>query len=90
MAARINKRQTAQCRQAIKITQIINRLQNHIEGKVDMVPSQVTAAKVLLAKALPDLSVTEMDVYQREERTPEEMRARLIELLGSANVDPMH
>lgn len=39
---------------------IANRLTRHVLGKVEMTPSQVTAALGLLKKTLPDLSATEI------------------------------
>lgn len=47
-------------RERIKTSMIINRLVDHILGKVDMVPSQVTAALGLLKKTMPDLQSTEI------------------------------
>ncbi len=46
----------AEARSKIRTTQIVNRLQDHIDGKIEMVPSQVTAALGLLKKAIPDLA----------------------------------
>ena len=46
----------AEAREKIRTTQIINRLQDHIDGKVELVPSQVTAALGLLKKRIPDLA----------------------------------
>ena len=40
----------------IKTSMIINRLSDHINGKVELNPSQVTAALGLLKKTAPDLS----------------------------------
>lgn len=34
---------------------IINRLQNHVAGKIDLAPTQVSSAKLLLDKVLPNL-----------------------------------
>jgi hypothetical protein len=34
---------------------IINRLESHVEGAIELSPSQVTAALGLLKKTLPDL-----------------------------------
>lgn len=36
----------------IQASQLINRLQNHIDGKIEMTPTQVDAAKFLLNKRL--------------------------------------
>lgn len=42
-------------RSKIQIAQLLNRLQKHAMGEVDMTQTQVTAAFGLLKKALPDL-----------------------------------
>jgi hypothetical protein len=55
-ATKRNAMNIAEAREKIRTTQIINRLQGHIDGKVNMVPSQVTAALGLLKKAIPDLA----------------------------------
>jgi hypothetical protein len=46
-------------RAKIKTSQLINRLSDHVLGKVDMKPTQVTAALGLLKKTIPDLSAAE-------------------------------
>jgi len=49
-------------RNKIKVTHIIKRMQDHIDHDGDlMTSSQVTAAKALLNKVLPDLKSTEID-----------------------------
>lgn len=60
MATRLNTRQAQSVREHIQTTQIVKRLQNHIDGEVDLKPSQVTAALGLLRKTIPDLARTEM------------------------------
>jgi hypothetical protein len=45
-----------EARKKIQTTQLINRLQNHAVGKVEMTPTQVSAASILLKKSLPDLA----------------------------------
>jgi hypothetical protein len=47
-------------REKIKAAMVINKLQDHVEGKIEMTPTQITAAKILLAKVLPDLKQTEL------------------------------
>lgn len=42
-------------RTRIKLTMIINKLHDHIEGKIDMSATQMRAAEILLRKTLPDL-----------------------------------
>jgi hypothetical protein len=46
-------------RDRIQTTKLVDRLTDHVLGKVEMQPTQVTAALGLLKKALPDLSATE-------------------------------
>lgn len=60
MAARKRKYQTDSTRKKIQASQLINRLQDFIDGKVEMNPAQVRAAEILLKKTLPDLSSMEM------------------------------
>lgn len=57
---RLNPRHQDMVRAKIQASVIINRLQKHIAGKVDMSASQVTAARILLDKTLPNLQATEL------------------------------
>ena len=59
MAARKDSRLKTQHREAIKTRMILNRLTDHVDDKVEMSTTQVTAALGLLRKALPDLKATE-------------------------------
>lgn len=47
-------------RDRIKNSQIAERLVKHALGEVEMTPSQVQAAQVLLRKVMPDLAATEL------------------------------
>jgi len=61
MAARIRKLiHDDETRARIKTSQLVNRLQNYIDGKVQLEPAQVNAVAILLRKTLPDLSTTEL------------------------------
>jgi hypothetical protein len=56
MAARTRKlRLTDEWRQKIRVSAIVNRLQSHVSGKVDMSATQIAAARILLSKSVPDL-----------------------------------
>jgi len=46
-------------RERIRIGVLINRLSNHVLGKIEMTPTQIRAAEILLKKKLPDLSAVE-------------------------------
>ncbi len=53
-----------EAREKIRTTQLINRLQNHALGEVEMTATQVKATETLLRKTLPDLSATEHDATE--------------------------
>lgn len=60
MATRLRTMHQDDVRAKIQTSQIINRLTDHIDGKVELSASQVTAAMGLLKKTLPDLSSVEL------------------------------
>jgi len=63
MAARTHRiRHDENTRLKIQAAQLINRLQDHATGKVDLTSTQVRAIEVLLRKTLPDLSDVRMEV----------------------------
>jgi hypothetical protein len=49
-------------RKKIQCTQLINRLMGHIDGKLQLAPTQIRAIEVLLNKSLPNLSDVRMDM----------------------------
>ncbi len=55
MAARLNPAHDERTRAKIQTSQLINRLMSHANGEVEMSPTQVRAAEILLKKTLPDL-----------------------------------
>jgi hypothetical protein len=57
---RYTKFQTEACRAKIRTSVIISRLQRHIAGKLDMSPTQVRCAEILLNKTLASLSAQEI------------------------------
>ena len=60
MAVRKKLAHDAKTREKIRTSQLINRLESHVLGEVDLTSSQVTAALGLIRKTLPDLQATEM------------------------------
>lgn len=56
---RLNPEHDQRTRAKIQTSQILNRLMAHVEGKVELSPSQVRSAEILLRKTLPDLSSVE-------------------------------
>ena len=62
-------------RAKIQASQLINRLTDHILGKIDLNATQVTAALGLLKKTLPDLSAVDLQANIT-------LRPKLIDLSG--------
>ena len=61
MAARRRKiRHDDETRAKIQTTQLIKRLYGHALGEIELSPTQVRAAEVLLRKTLPDLTAAEI------------------------------
>lgn len=57
MPARTRKTKlTETWRQRLRVAAMLNRLQDHAEGKCEMTATQVRAAEIILRKAVPDLS----------------------------------
>lgn len=62
MAARVRKiRHDEETRAKIQAAQIINRLHSCLMGEVSLDAQQVSAAKILLSKTLPDLSAVTIE-----------------------------
>ena len=55
-------------RKKIKTGAILNRLNSHTLGEIEMTPSQIQAARILLNKTMPDLRATE---HSMDEATTE-------------------
>ncbi len=65
MAARIRKLTLSDSwKKKISAGRIMGRLLGHVEGNVDMSATQVSAARILLSKIVPDLQSTELKVPQ--------------------------
>jgi len=55
MAARNRTWTPEVVRQKIRTSMLINRLQNHVLGRLEMTKTQIQAAAILLRKTLPDM-----------------------------------
>ena len=56
MATRLNRRHSQEVRDKIQASVIIDRLQKHVNGKLEMTSTQVNAANSLLDRSVPKLS----------------------------------
>lgn len=68
MAARLNARHSEMVREKIRASQLVNRLEDHVLGELDLSATQVTAALGLLKKCVPDISA--VNLGQDEESGP--------------------
>lgn len=59
MAARKRLLHDQKTREKIQTSQLINRLQNHVDGVIELSATQIRAAEILIRKTLPDLSSVE-------------------------------
>lgn len=59
MAAPLTKRQRTGHIDNIQTSKLINKLEDHVLNESEMSTSQVNAARILLAKTLPDQKATE-------------------------------
>ena len=60
MASRTVKiRHDEETRAKIKVSQLINRLQDHVLGETNLSMTQLRAAEICLKKAIPNLTYTE-------------------------------
>lgn len=60
MAARLRARHQDEIRAKIQASQLINRLTDHANGKIDLTTTQVKAIEILLRKSVADLSSVEI------------------------------
>jgi len=61
MAARKRIGLSENTRERIKTTMLVNRLTDHILGKVELSATQVRGIEILLKKTLPDVSSIQVD-----------------------------
>ena len=59
-AGRLKLLHWEEVRATSQTSQLLNRLTDHVFGKVELSPAQVASAKVLLGKSLPDLSAVQI------------------------------
>ena len=59
MSVRLNRRHQEMVRDKIQANHLINRLENHALGEIELSPTQIKAIEILLRKTLPDLSAVE-------------------------------
>ncbi len=64
MAAREDRVHTKRVRARIKLSELIGRLEKNALGELNppMTPDQIASARILLAKAMPDLKAQDVEM----------------------------
>lgn len=62
MAARKRLYHPDEVREKIRTSQLVNRLNDFVMGKINMAPHQVTAALGLIRKTMPDLANVDLNL----------------------------
>ena len=52
MAARLNRRHQDSVREKIKVGNVLDRLEKHVDGEIELSPTQVASARILLDKSI--------------------------------------
>ncbi len=74
-------------RRKIQVGMIINRLHKCIEGTVEMSTQQVNAARILLAKAVPDKRSVEIEDITNYNNDPDSISNRQLTLIARSGSD---
>src|SRR5262245_30949393 len=82
MAARNRTWTPEVVRQKIRTSMLINRLQNHAAGRLEMSKTQIQAAGILLRKTLADMVATESTTRPLEELADNELLDTLRAIRG--------
>lgn len=67
MAVRLNKRQIDKSISAIQTTNTLRRLQEHVNGEIELSQTQIAAARILLDKTIPNMKPADYDGDQHDE-----------------------
>jgi hypothetical protein len=73
-------------REKIRTSQLINRLESHVFGEVELTTSQVSAALGLIKKTLPDLSAVESKIEVTNNNASELTDAQLADIASAGSI----
>jgi hypothetical protein len=85
MAIRKTLTHDTKTRERIQTSQIVNRLTDHLDGKVELSATQIRAAEILLRKSLPDLSAVEHSGEIGNKSATEMTRDELLAYISSGS-----
>ena len=77
MAARTTKTtHDTKTKRLIAASQLLNRLTSFANGDLELTPAQVNAAKIVIAKSIPDLKGIELTGADGKDLIPEVVRVK--------------
>lgn len=84
MPARTRKiKLTEEWKEKIQLSMIINRLNSHIKGDLELSSTQIRAAEILLRKLIPDLARTEVKQETNINLTLSDARESIYRMLNA-------
>lgn len=86
MGTRVRQWQPQIVRDRIRVGGIVRRLYQHVAGEIEMSPTQVRAAEILLKKTLPDLTSVEHSGSISNREMHDFTRDELIAIAGGEGV----
>ena len=69
----LTNRQKESSKKAIQTTKIVQRLQKHGDGGLDLTASQIKAYDILLRKTLPDMRSDQVEINEGDNRSGDEL-----------------
>jgi len=87
MAARVTKHLSHEHRLKIQTSQLINRLTEFVNSKIELTPAQVTAALGLLKKSLPDLQAVELSTDPQKPLEFTDVTSRILATLPTEKLE---
>lgn len=79
MAARLRPRHQDEIRDKIKTSQLVNRLENHVFGEIELSASQIRGIEILLNKTLPNLQSTELSGSEDNPLTIQTIERKIVD-----------
>jgi hypothetical protein len=80
---KITRRQAETARATIRVSKTLQKLGEHLEGKIKLDSSQVQSARILLAKVLPDMT----SIEQLHETPVPKTREEIVELVSNEMIN---
>ena len=81
---KLTRRQAENARAAINVGRVVRKLQQNLEGEIQLTPGQVKSAMILLDKSLPTLQAIDSHVVtDAPTKSPAELERTLLEYISA-------